>query len=58
MALVEPTKKTQTLGHCRKCDFQWVVIEGTKGKRFSHTTGQVCPFCNNASVRYTKEDAR
>jgi len=48
-------KRTQDIGHCRKCDFQWVVKDGTKGSKHGYATGRVCPFCKNNSVYYTQE---
>lgn len=48
-------KKTQDIGHCRECDFQWVVKDGTKGQTHEGVTGRKCPFCNSERVYYTKE---
>ena len=51
-------RKFQDIGHCRKCKFQWVVVDGAKGKNSSTVRGQVCPDCRSADVYYTKEDNR
>lgn len=50
-------RKTQDIGHCRKCKGQWVVLDGTKGIRNNSTgaNGQVCPYCKGQSVYYSKE---
>ncbi len=61
MPYVDTGQKTTDIGICRRCDFQWVIAEGTKGDKGSHKdtySGRVCPFCNSTSVRYRKEDNR
>lgn len=51
-------RKTQDIGHCRKCDFQWVIKGDTKGTNKGYHIGKVCPFCRSAAVYYLKEDTR
>lgn len=51
-------RKTQDIGHCRVCKFQWVVKHGIKGKNSSTVRGQVCPDCRSSNIYYTKEDNR
>lgn len=63
MPYIDTGDKTTTIGHCRnrKCKGQWVVSANIKGKIATHNdtaTGRVCPYCQSASVYYTKEDNR
>lgn len=61
MPYIDVGQKTNDIGHCRTCGGQWVVAEGTKGKRATRSnqhTGRVCPFCKSASVYYRKESNR
>jgi len=55
MPYLDNGQKTNDIGHCRVCNFQWVVKDGTKGAKHGYATGRVCPFCKNNSVYYTKE---
>lgn len=50
--------KTQDIGHCHRCKFQWVIAAGAKGKNYPQVKGRVCPFCKCERIYYTKEDNR
>lgn len=61
MPYIDTGAKYTLIGHCRRCNGQWVVTANLKGKSATHdntATGRVCPYCKGTSVRYEKEDNR
>lgn len=61
MPYVDNGQKTQDIGHCRACRFQWVITANIRGDKGNHThtyNGRKCPMCGAASVRYTQEENR
>lgn len=61
MPYVDNGQKTQDIGHCKNCDFQWVITANIRGDKGSHRhtyNGRVCPFCKSNAIRYSKESNR
>ena len=61
MPYIDIGQKTHDIGHCRRCNFQWVIAPGTRGERGSTKNtynGQRCPFCGSGSVYYEQESNR
>lgn len=61
MPYIDEGQRSNDIGHCNRCEFQWVIAPGTKGKRGNKDNtydGRVCPFCGSNSIRYEKESNR
>ena len=50
---------TSRVGHCQKCNFQWVLLPGQKvspgGRDATKPPATVCPFCGSDKIRIEHE---